>query len=172
MTNETRLPTTPDQRNKVTGTLLPTGATTSRNPARREAQGRRCKQYTLPEAGKVLGGLCSKLDTTFRNHNGFGAQGRRGKHAALLKAGQGVRCPLLNAGQGARCPLPTRDKVPGALCPTLDTTSRNHNGFGAQGRRGREADPDSRSEAEGLGRAEGPMRGPGEGGVIWWSTAK
>ena len=43
---------------------------------------------------------------------------------------------------------------------------------GALGRRGREADPDSRSEAEGLGRAEGPMSGPGEGGVIWWSTAK
>ena len=72
--------------------------------------------------------------------------------------------------QGARCPK--LDKVQGARCTTLDTTSRNQNGLSAQGRRVREADPDSRSEAEGLGRAEGPMRGPGEGGVIWWSTAK
>ena len=79
---------------------------------------------------------------------------------------------MLPNAPGATSRNAQRNKVQGARCPTLDTTSRNHNGFGAQGRRGREADPDSRSEAEGLGRAEGPMRGPGEGGVIWWSTAK
>ena len=93
---------------------------------------------------------------------------------------EGSLCSKQDKVPGALCPK--RDKVLDALCPTgkalggrcttLDTTSRNHNGLSAQGRRVREADPDSRSEAEGLGRAEGPMRGPGEGGVIWWSTAK
>ena len=82
----------------------------------------------------------------------------------------GAFSPTLDKVQGALCSK--LDKALGAFSPTLDTTSRTHNGFGAQGRRVREADPDSRSEAEGLGRAEGPMRGPGEGGVIWWTTAK
>ena len=45
--------------------------------------------------------------------------------------------------------LPEEQKVLGALCSTLATTSRNQNGLGAQGRRGREADPDSRSASEG-----------------------
>ena len=71
---------------------------------------------------------------------------------------------------GALCPK--LDKVLGDRCSKLNTTSRNPNARGALGRRGREADPDSRSEAEGLGRAEGPMRGPGEVGVIWRTTAK
>ena len=85
----------------------------------------------------------------------------RGKHAEWLEARKvlGDPCPKL-------------DKVLGDRCSKLDTTSRNHNALSAQGRRVREADPDSRSEAEGLGRAKGPMRGPGEVGVIWWTTAK
>ena len=73
---------------------------------------------------------------------------------------------------GAMSLLLKAQKMLGARCPKLDTTSRNPARRGALGRRVREADPDSRSEAEGLGRAEGPMRGPGEGGVIWWTTAK
>ena len=80
-------------------------------------------------------------------------------------------------------PFAQRSKVLGGLCsklnrckaqsgPTLNFPFRSLARCDALGRRAAEGVPDSRAEAEGLGRAEGPMRGPGEGGVIWWSKAK
>ena len=56
--------------------------------------------------------------------------------------------------RGGRQPLSSGRKVLGGFRPTLDTTCRNHNGFSAQGRRGREADPDSRSASEQGGSAK------------------
>ena len=57
--------------------------------------------------------------------------------------------PSVRKDSGASNALcPKLDKVLGDRCPTLDTTSRNHNALGAQGRRVREADPDSRSASE------------------------
>jgi len=86
---------------------------------------------------------------------------RKDRGASKARCPKRERCPVPSAQRekGARRPLPeaqkvlgalcsTLDKVLGARCPTLNTTSRNQNALSAQGRRGREADPDSRSASE------------------------
>ena len=45
---------------------------------------------------------------------------------------------MLPNAPGATSRNAQRNKVQGAFCSTLDTTSRNHNALGAQGRRGKQ----------------------------------
>ena len=84
----------------------------------------------MAQRGKVLGALCPKHKR--------------------------CQAPVARSAKGARCPLPEAQKVLGAFSPTLDTTSRSPAWRGALGRRGREADPDSRSASERGERAAGP----------------
>jgi len=110
------------------------------------------------------GQMLSPFSLGARKRKGGGAaQGGALSRVAQRSRCYFPRCPTLDKVPGARCLkldkalgafCPTLDKVQGAFCPTLDTTSRSPARRGALGRRGREADPDSRSASERGGSAK------------------
>jgi hypothetical protein len=131
--------------------------------------------FLILKDGSRTGPLCA-----WREGRPVSQRSRRERNTRRPKkrGGQDERGPKLPYGQGGLSPRnggrhAARLNAPNAFRQTSARSSSVQSGaLDALGRRGREADPDSRSASERGGRAKGPRSTANKAGVIWRSTAK